>query len=131
MKHISGHETEFFCHYFNNGKACPFDKIGCKFRHENSPFCISKKSKRVLCPNKHKKSYDVDESMGRGDISDKENDNYEELLEDINIHAREESFVTSTPKKRKISCEGCIGKSKCEDCHLDEYVENYLSKQKN
>ena len=39
-KHRSGHETEFFCHYYNNEKECPFDKVGCKFRHEISPFCM-------------------------------------------------------------------------------------------
>ena len=30
-KHLSGHEAEAFCYYFDNEKECPFDKIGCKF----------------------------------------------------------------------------------------------------
>ena len=25
-----------FCHYFNNGKDCPYEEIGCMFKHEPS-----------------------------------------------------------------------------------------------
>ena len=32
------------CHYFNNGKICPFEKRGCKFLHENSENCIHKEN---------------------------------------------------------------------------------------
>ena len=41
-KHVSSHETERYCHYYNNGKTCPFEEIGCKFRHEHSPACTFK-----------------------------------------------------------------------------------------
>ena len=30
------------CHFFNNQKQCPFELIGCKFRHEESVKCIFK-----------------------------------------------------------------------------------------
>ena len=34
-KHKENHESENVkkCHYFNNNKDCPFDKIGCMFSH--------------------------------------------------------------------------------------------------
>ena len=34
-KHKNMHEeTTKLCHFFTNKKLCPFDRIGCKFRHE-------------------------------------------------------------------------------------------------
>ena len=27
------------CHYFNSGKVCPFEKLGCKFEHILSKDC--------------------------------------------------------------------------------------------
>ena len=30
-KYLIVHETQTYCHYFNNDKECPFEKIGCKF----------------------------------------------------------------------------------------------------
>ena len=39
-KHTRDHGEDIkFCHYFNNDKPCPYDKIGCKFKHEISPEC--------------------------------------------------------------------------------------------
>ena len=39
-KHTRDHSVDIkFCHYFNNDKPCPYDKIGCKFKHEISPEC--------------------------------------------------------------------------------------------
>ena len=39
-KHTSDHRADVkFCHYFNNGKPCPYEKVGCKFKHETAPEC--------------------------------------------------------------------------------------------
>ena len=40
-KHTKGHKSDLIrtCHFFNNGKSCPFQAIGCKFRHEEAPMC--------------------------------------------------------------------------------------------
>ena len=40
-KHMTLHEEGNIrkCHYFNNSKTCPFQKIGCKFLHEKAEFC--------------------------------------------------------------------------------------------
>ena len=56
-KHIEGHQkvNRKFCHYYNNGKKCPFAEIGCKFKHEISYECFH--GKGFLCANtdtKHK-----------------------------------------------------------------------------
>ena len=39
-KHVKVHSDQVqFCHFFNNGKLCPYDEIGCMFRHEESEQC--------------------------------------------------------------------------------------------
>ena len=41
-KHIKMHDSDSEirkCHFYNNGKQCPFDEMGCKFLHEESSVC--------------------------------------------------------------------------------------------
>ena len=41
-KHIKMHGSERtvrMCHFYNNGKPCPFEEIGCKFLHKESSKC--------------------------------------------------------------------------------------------
>ena len=39
-KHTSDHRADIkFCHYFNSDKPCPYDKVGCRFKHETAPEC--------------------------------------------------------------------------------------------
>ena len=48
------------CHYFNNNLVCPFDAIGCKFKHSHSELCSSPKScKTKLCHKKHEGNQNV------------------------------------------------------------------------
>ena len=42
---------------------------------------------------------------------------------------KKSSFFTSTTKRRRLKCNNCHDKFKCEDCALDEYVDNYLAEQ--
>ena len=44
-----------FCHYFNNDKLCPYQEIGCMFRHEQADQCKYEKiCSNNLCQFKHK-----------------------------------------------------------------------------
>ena len=47
-KHSIGMKIKF-CHYYNNGKECPYQKFGCKFRHSFPPTCNWK-----LCQFSHR-----------------------------------------------------------------------------
>ena len=61
-KHISSHDLKTLkqCHYFNNGKSCPFDEIGCMFLHVVSPKCIfNRMCKKKMCPFQHDKQNEV------------------------------------------------------------------------
>ena len=56
-KHIEGHQqvNRKCCHYYNNGKKCPFAEIGCKFKHEISYECFHGKGCGFsLCQYRHK-----------------------------------------------------------------------------
>ena len=53
-----------------------------------------------------------------------------ESFKGTDISEQEVSFITSTPKKQNMKCDKCIGQSLCEECLLDEYVENYLTNKR-
>ena len=40
-KHIVSHgiKDRRKCHFFNNGKNCPYDEVGCMFAHKLASFC--------------------------------------------------------------------------------------------
>ena len=43
-----------FCHFFNNGKTCPFEEIGCKFNHAFTNKCrYDRKCSIKLCQFQH------------------------------------------------------------------------------
>ena len=42
------------CHFFNNGKICPYEEYGCKFKHEVAKECpVREKCSRSKCPLRH------------------------------------------------------------------------------
>ena len=59
QKHAGIHEEKNisnmkYCHYFNNNRKCPFETLGCMFKHENTPQCrYIGKCYKDLCPFKH------------------------------------------------------------------------------
>ena len=56
-KHQEGHENTNvkYCHYFNNKKECPFQELGCMYKHSAAPVCKYKSScNRKLCQFTHK-----------------------------------------------------------------------------
>ena len=47
------------CHYYNNGKPCPYEFVGCKFKHEVSKNCINQgRCYRKLCQFRHRHEQD-------------------------------------------------------------------------
>ena len=95
-----------YCHYFNNDKECPFEEIGCKFKHNISPPCKSEGCNNLLCQYRH--SYSSVSFMQKTDVFDKEN-----------------SFFTSTPKRQRLQSEKCDEKSQCEECYVDRYIQKF------
>ena len=54
-QHINVHQDPNVptCHYYNNNKVCPYDHVGCKFRHVDAPMCKKKSCENKLCPFRH------------------------------------------------------------------------------
>ena len=79
-KHIESHskESNKFCHFFNNGKMCPFEKIGCMFLHQPSASCyFGKRCRNKLCQYKHIDLTNHSEEMTKDDLKD----NFDQLTE--------------------------------------------------
>ena len=88
-QHMNGHRKpdRKYCHYFNNSKLCPFEVIGCKFRHENSGACTYENACRLQkCQYKHEDNLDNNPKNGCEKTDEMENS--------VELH----SFSTSTPK---------------------------------
>ena len=59
LKHQDNHNNQNRrkCHYFNNGKNCPFEEIGCMFAHEASKICMFDEiCCKKICSYKHTSS---------------------------------------------------------------------------
>ena len=56
-KHIQIHQFNKevkFCHYYNNSKDCPYEILGCKFKHSDSKACrYGEQCNKSLCQFKH------------------------------------------------------------------------------
>ena len=68
------------CHYFNNGKVCPYEQVGCQFQHKNSVQCkFDQTCKIKLCQFKHTEiMFNLNEDEHEVPENDKENDSEDE-----------------------------------------------------
>ena len=60
IKHQEIHSDKVLkkCHFFNNNKYCPFEEIGCKYQHQESPQCLFKDNCRnKLCQFRHQSKF--------------------------------------------------------------------------
>ena len=80
-KHFKTHsENNKYCHYFNNGKSCPYENIGCKFKHEDAPLCrYLSRCRLKVCQFQHSIVEDmVEEVIGSDSDNEDVNSNYED-----------------------------------------------------
>ena len=74
-----------YCHFFNNELPCPYEEIGCMFRHVEAPNCRYQTCcTRTLCPFKHKnvENYSDESVVSEYDEktrNDEESDDEEEI----------------------------------------------------
>ena len=94
-KHLNVHDTDRYCHYFNNQMVCPFEEIGCKFRHEQSSFCKFRKCENKLCPFRHKDHSEPDK------INDNETET-ETKMSRIVIHLKTRQSYQMTKIMKKL-----------------------------
>ena len=113
LKHQDNHNNQNRrkCHYFNNGKNCPFEEIGCMFAHEASKMCMFDEiCCKTLCSYKHTSS---------------QNQNQKSRMMCRSSGMNSRIFKTSTPKKLEYECEGCADKSECVECIVKRVREEH------
>ena len=126
--------TGKYCHYFNNSKHCPFEEVGCMFKHAVSENCRFKKNCKIkLCQFQHSDSekintcsvddeIDVDESLHTIINMDKSENNcidgQERLLDHLNDD--DNSDEDSEEEMEDLECDDCGMVSK----DFDSYIEH-------
>jgi hypothetical protein len=102
-KHIKAHaETAKYCHYHNNRKLCPYEKIGCMFRHESSGPCKSLHCTRRLCQFEHK------EVLVETETIDEVNEcNDEPVNENMEIETLNETQNNDLLEDDQVGCSMC------------------------
>ena len=106
-----------FCHYFSNGKCCPFDAIGCMFRHEMSQKCNLESCRDKLCQNQHSEVEEMDE-----------------IVEELCDMAQDEDIENDDAKYGENDCHLCEQTFTCLDdlCeHFQISHEEYYDKIQN
>ena len=112
-------DIELYCHYYNNGKECPFEDA-CIFLHDESETCkYGKGCERVLCMYKHEVSDDSDNEDDEGDESgDEENlDKFKPSLEGIQ----------KSLEKVAILLKQVVPNFKCNHCEFEAKNQNGLT----
>jgi hypothetical protein len=128
-KHLRKHSTIKVkkCKYFNNNKIfCPFDKLGCKFGHNENiqdGHLTTDNSKMMLEEPLEERKSDSDEdkfpvTTSNELVMDIDNEVFESQFETKSFDTIEDTlFCTSTPK-RSFPCEDCDIGSECVDCFV-------------
>ena len=88
-----------FCHYFNNNKICPYDDIGCMFRHENSTKCKFVKCLNELCQFRHEQ----EDNSERVKFTCNKCDSIFTNKDDLIIHEHDDHIVTPVFRTDKDS----------------------------
>ena len=107
-KHTSLHDNIYRkkCHFYNNDKKCPYEEIGCMYKHELAGKCdLGLKCKRKLCQFQH--TYCGNETS--------EKECLEELVQPNCSMCDKEFGMVGTVKTLK--CDEC-GKFVCKPCAL-------------
>ena len=102
-KHLQNHTSKSTkkCHYFNNGKICPYEDIGCMFAHETSDMCrFGQVCANKLCSYKHEMTERRKET-----------------------HLKETEITETCIKETMYECQNCDKVLKSHE-HLISHVEN-------
>ena len=93
------------CHYFKNGKTCPFDEIGCMFAHKQAEICkFDQICTNNLCSCQHSKT-----------------SRKQPITKDNNAVVETEDKLDSDSDKEEYSCISC--KKMFDD--VDDMIEHY------
>ena len=127
-KHMNIHSFENikYCHCFNNSKQCPFEEVGCMFKHERSRNCRFKKNCRnKLCQFQHvvtDETTDTEDDQINTDDNLHTNNSEKDSCEDQeNLHnVSIDDHSESETEEEDLECDECGKISE----NFDAYIEH-------
>ena len=88
-----------YCHYFNNKKTCPFEEVGCMYKHAKSGNCWFKDlCKNKLCQYAHDVKKTANDTTVKAHIEETENTISDNL----------DQPKSQPTKPDRISCKVCF-----------------------
>ena len=122
------------CHYFNNMKTCPFEKIGCMFDHVSAGECQNGEVCKIkLCSFEHKTIRSDEDNSKDDNIEAKQNEEEiimteEEKSFDLYVKVNFPDILSKyLENKRKIHCYYCSYSSKSPILrNIEDEVYNHL-----
>ena len=158
-KHISSHlKKSKFCHFFNNDKNCPFEEVGCKFKHEVANKCrYDQNCKIKLCQFQHSPFENQEDKNYKETGTADKYKKYNEMNEEEHFDVKEEICVNicwggdhkcfdhnednellgvDVEKLRDDYDNGRKEKFNCEKCEyfstkMDEVKKHFMTHQEN
>ena len=116
-----------YCHYFNNMKVCPYDNIGCMFKHETSSWCrFQEECSNNMCQFRHKQG----ENKESEQFNCKKCEFVFENKNDLKIH-EEEDHIERTPLNEHDEDDGQSEEIfPCDSCdkiydEIEDLIEHY------
>ena len=103
------HENSKFCHFFNNGKVCPYEDIGCMYKHALAGKCKFSVCENNLCQFEHE---DPIETIAE-----------EEFVNENNVDDAEEPLNGN-------KCHLCMEQLNSKDdlyAHMESYHEDFYN----
>ena len=127
QKHLKGHlkPERKFCHFYNNIKLCPYEEVGCKFKHSNAGQCSLGKTCSVYkCQFEHPLTEEANDiiEVPRDEAFDADNT----FNTDSSNPGLVSRYATSTPTK---SCSICLRSSldnQCNRCKVRQMLGVHL-----
>ena len=119
-KEAAHENVELYCHYFNNGKDCPFEDE-CIFLHEESVNCrFGKNCERNLCMYQHG-GFDAVENDDDAISDDDYDEDDDDQIEIGNVNLEHIKPVLDKFKEAVENFEKLLGQYslKCKDCEFE------------
>ena len=134
-QHIRGHSEAFrkSCHYFNNGKNCPFEDIGCKFSHTRTRICKADKNCKItLCQYRHTEQAHTSLKV-HGDNSENE-EVFEKGIMINSTVIQENETTKKSDTLGHLKCENSheiIVPLQCDECYVIQFIQQKKQNQHN
>ena len=126
---IHGTKSQKFCHYFNNEKNCPYEEIGCKFRHQHSQKCrFNENCNFKLCQFKHEENQTSENLEVINKDVDKEvveNENVDDKVRYLSQEFEKLSEMEKFEAKEllcDVYCKASYGYHRCSDINDEGFV---------